>query len=275
MLGFGAPNVKVISNTGIVGAATPWTAVPSHAATPDTDGAVTELISAANNTQESWGIEVLVTATGASTVVAQAKMSILIGGATDDVLLPDLICGYSTLSGLAARYFFPVHVPGGVRIAAVLNTVRTGINSRCMVNLYGGGYPPFRVGSRVDVLGTEISGSRGKAVTPTASGGAASVTEMVASSARDYYAFLPGFQPATDGTLTPTGYFCVGVGIGAATEERIGTWWYGKNTAEDFGPVGSMLPAFRSVPAATRISLLVSNSGANDAAHDGHIYAVA
>jgi hypothetical protein len=31
---------------------------------------------------------------------------------------------------------------------------------------------------------------------------------------------------------------------------------------------------FAKIPAGTRLSLLSSNSGANDAAYDGHIYAV-
>lgn len=273
MLGIPHSDVKTISNMGIVGSATPGTGVPSNATTL-LDGAVTELISAANNTQESWGISVHISETGLSATAAEAKLSILVGGATDDVLIPDLICGYSTALKGGYNYLFPVHVPGGVRVAAMLCSVRTSITARCVVTLYGGPPPPFRVGNRVDVLGAEINGARGQAVTPAASGGTASVTEMVASSARGYFAFLPGFQPATDTTLTGNAQFNVGIGLGATTEERIGTWLFTKDGVEDCGGPIFPLPAFRDVPAATRISLLVSNSTANDAAHDGHIYAV-
>lgn len=264
--------VRVITNGGIVGTATPGTGVPSNATTL-LEGAVTELISAANNNQDSWGIKIFVTATGLAATAAQAKLDILIGGATDDVLIADLICGYA-VTPHGYHYFFPVHVPGGLRIAARLASVRTSITSQVIVELYGGGVPPFRVGRKVTTYGTAINGARGQAVTPAASGAAATVTEMVASSSADHFAFLPGFQPATDTTVTPAGYVNVGIGIGAATEQRIGTWWFAKDTNELCSGPHSAMPAFCEVPAGTRLSLLASNSGANDAAYDGHIYAV-
>jgi hypothetical protein len=266
-------DIKVVTNYGIVGTATPGTGIASNATTL-LDGAVTEILSAANNNQESWGILVNVLATGASATASEAKCTLLIGGATDDVLIPDLICGYSPASQGGYSYFFPLHIPGGVRLAAFLTSVRTSITARVLVQLFAGGVPPFRVGAKVDVLGTEINGARGKAVTPTASGGTASVTEMIASSAYNYFALSPGFQPATDTTITPAGHVNIGIGVGAATEERIGSWMFYKDTAEDCGTAGTIIPAFRNVPAGTRISLLASNSGANDAAYDGHIYAV-
>lgn len=264
--------VRVISNAGIVGSAVPGTAVPGGAVTL-TDGAITELISAANNNQESWGIEIFITATGLAATAAEAKLDILVGGATDDVMIADLICGYA-VTPHGYRYFFPLHIPGGKRIAARLNTVRTAITSQVLVWLFGGGVPPFKVGRKVVTYGTAINAARGKAVVPTASGGTASVTEMTAASSEDHFCFLPGFQPATDTTVTPAGFVNIGIGIGAATEQRIGTWWYGKDTNElQTGP-DPATPAFADVPAGTRLSILASNSGANDAAYDGHVYAV-
>lgn len=267
----GAPTI--ITNGGIVGTALPWTEVPENAST-NTYGAVTELISAANNTQESWGIEIVIWGTGASAAASEAACDILIGGATDDVLISSLLCGYSYQAGFS-RYFFPLHIPRGVRIAAQVSTVRTGITSlpRVGVWLYGGGVPPFPVGRKVTTYGTKINNSRGQAVTPTASGGAASVTQMTASSTEDHFYFLPGFQPATDTTITPQGWMNVGIGVGASTEQRIGTWWYQKDTAEQWvGPLPG-LGSFAHVDAGQRLTLLVSNSGANDAAYDGLIYA--
>ena len=166
--------VRTITNAGIVGTATPGTGVVSNATTL-LDGAVVELITSGNNNQDSWGIAVDISATGLSATAAQAKMTILIGGATDDELLPDLICGYSLASGIGYHYFFPVHVPGGVRIAARIASVRTSITARCVVTLYGGCPPPWRVGRKVTTYGTAINGARGQSVTPTASGGTASV----------------------------------------------------------------------------------------------------
>ena len=263
---------RVVTNGGIVGSATPFTSVASGAST-NTYGAVTELISAANNDQDNWGIAIGIINSGAITTASEATCDILIGGATDDILIKALICGGS-YNARMTTYFFPLYIPSGLRIAAQTSSVRVSAPIRVAAWLYGGGNPPFKTGCRVTTYGTQINNSRGQAVVPTASGGAASVTQMTASSSADEFYFLPGFQNSTDTTVTPAGWMNVGIGVGAATEERIGTWWVGKDTDE--GNTGPMpqFGAFRDVPSATRLSLLVSNSGANDAAYDGLIYAV-
>ncbi len=267
--------IRKITNGGIVGTTTPGTGLPSNATTL-LDGAVTEIISAANNNQESWGIEISISSTGAATAASEACADILIGGATDSVLIAALICGYANAMSTGApgqRYFFPLHIPAGVRIAAQLASVRTGITAQILITLYGGCPPPWRVGRKVTTYGTQINNARGQAVTPTASGGAASVTQMTASSSEDHFAFLPGFQPATDAT-TSARVHNIGIGVGASTEERIGTWWYSQSANEDIGNVHPILPAFKDVPSGSRLTLLASNSGTNDAAYDGLIYAV-
>ena len=263
---------RVITNSGIVGTTTPGTGVPSNATTL-LEGAVTELISAANNNQDSWGIWVSISNTGGSANASEAKLDVLIGGATDDVLIENLICGYSSATKIGVNYFFPLHVPGGVRLAAQLASVRTSITSQVLVYLFGGVEPPFRVGRKVKTYGTAINGARGQAVTPTTNGGAASVTEMIASTAEDHFAFLPGFQPATDTTVN-NGVANIGIGVGASTEDRIGTWWYERDSTEDCGGPFPSMPAFFNAPSGSRLTMLASNSGANDAAYDGHIYAV-
>ncbi len=268
-------DIRVVTNAGIVGSATPWTALPGNATTL-LDGAVTEVISASNNVRDSYGIEIAITGTGLSATAAEAAVDILVGGATDDVLIPALLCGYTAAASGpgVTRYFFPLHIPAGVRIAATLASVRAGITAQIGIWLYGGGTPPWRVGRKVTAYGTQINNARGQAVTPTASGGAASATQMTASSGADHFYFCPGFQPATDTTITPAGWVSVGIGVGASTEERIGTWWFGKDTAESMVSQVPSFGAWREVPSGTRLTLLASNSGANDAAYDGLIYAV-
>lgn len=264
-------DMKTITNMSIVGTATPGTGVPPGGTTL-TYGTVTELISAANNTQDSWLVEVLVIDNGGSAVANQSTLDILIGGATDDVLIPSIICG-STFAATAHSYMFPVHVPRGVRIAARLASLSTTITPRVIIKLHGGGTPPFRVGSQIVALGTKIDNARGQAVTPTASGGAASVTQMIASTTEDYFYFYPGFQCSTDTTVNDRN-INIGIGVGAATEERIGTWLW----LSDAGEHQRIYPdwgVFRDIPAGQRLSLLASNSGTNDAAYDGLIYAVA
>jgi hypothetical protein len=270
---------KIITNGGIVGTATPGTGVPSNA-TPPNDGAVTELISAGNNIQDSWGIHVLIGKTANGAAAAQGCLDILIGGATDDVLIPALICGHAGALAAAGStsigwrsYFFPLHVPQGKRIAAVFASAVANLTSQVIVRLYGGGVPPWRVGRKVKAYGTQINNARGQAVTPAQSGAAASVTEMTASTSEAAFAFLPGFQPATDSTLNFLNY-SIGIGVGAATEDRIGTWLYQCGAQEDMTGPYPDFPAFQDVPAGSRLTLLASNSGTNDAAYDGLIYAV-
>jgi hypothetical protein len=266
--------VKVITNEGIVGTITPGTGLPSNATTL-LDGAVTEIISAANNTQESWGLFVSIANTGVGATVSEACADILIGGATDDVLIAALICGYARASmPNSIQYLFPLHIPAGVRLAARLASVRTSITAQISMHLYGGGVPPWRVGRKVTTYGTQINNARGQAIVPTTSGGAASVTELSAGTSEDHFAFLPGFQPATDSTLQGSS-MSIGIGVGAATEERIGTWRYSVTPGENIEGPWPPIPAFRDVPSGTRLTLLASNSGAaNDAAYDGLIYAV-
>ena len=264
--------VRVITNGGIVGSATPWTAVASGGTTL-TYGTVTELISSTANTQDSWGLEVAIINSGASAAAAEAVVDLLIGGATDDVLAKSLICGY-TYNAAATRYFFPVHIPAGKRIAVQSCSVRTSASIRVGIWLYGSSNPPFHVGKKITTYGTQANAARGVAITPTASGGAASVTQITASTTEAHFYSLPGFQAATDTTITPAGWMNIGIGIGAATEERIGTWWIGKDTTEIFtGPIPA-LGAFHAIPASSRLTILASNSGANDAAYDGLIYCV-
>lgn len=265
-------SVKVISNSGIVGTTSLGTGVPGSGTTL-LYGTTTELISAASNTQDSWGIEVFVWNTGASAVASQATMDLLIGGATDDVLAKALIVGGGPYAASFTQYFFPVHIPAGVRIAAQLASVRVSITARVLIYLYGGGVPPFRVGRKVTTYGTQIDNARGQAVTPTASGGAASVTQMTASTSEDHFFACPGFQVATDTTVNARN-LNIGIGIGAATEQRIGTWWYQTSGSEEISGSFPTLQAFTPIPAGSRLTMLASNSGANDAAYDGLIYCV-
>lgn len=270
-----SPDVNVITNGGIVGTSNPGTAVPDGASV-NTYGTVTELISAANNTQDSWLIEVMVVNTlNPSALVGEMALDILIGGATDDVLISSLLVGGAFYGG-PRTYRFPVHIPAGVRIAARLSAgAAQTTEPRVIVNLYGGCPAPFRVGGRVITFGTKVNNSRGVAVTPTASGGAASVTQIVSSSSDDVFYLLPGFQVSTDSTISTATFVNVGIGVGAATEERIGSWWFSKNASESQSGPWPHEGAWRHVPAGSRLTILASNGGANDTAHDALIYGVA
>lgn len=268
---FGVPHgdVKVITNGGNVGTGTPGTVVAEG--TPPNFGSAVELISAANNTQESWGISVMAFEAGASATANQAAIDILVGGATDDTLISSLLIGGSHAASPRC-YYFPVAVPSGIRVAARMASA-TAVTASVLVKLYGGCTPPHKVGRKVFTYGTKINDSRGLAVTPSESGAAASVTEMTSSSSEDHFYLLPGLQVAVDITIANATTINVGIGLGASTEERIDTWWLTKDAAEHQTMV-PMIGCWRHVPAATRLTLLASNGSTNDTNHDGHIYAV-
>lgn len=272
----GSGNVRVTTNSGTAGTTSWGTGVPPSA-TANTYGTVTELISAANNTQDSWGIEVIIGQTGASATASAASLDILIGGATDDMLIKSLLCGYAYLGGVV-RYIFPIHIPAGLRIAAQASTERTsGSTFRVLVYLYGGGVPPWRVGRKVTTYGTKATNSRGVAITPAASGAAATETQIVAATTEDHFAFESALQIATDTTVAPigSGTIVTQIGVGAATSDKIGgPKWYYRDATEEYSMFGPTFPVFRSVPSGTRLSLWSSNSGANDAAHDAHVYGI-
>jgi hypothetical protein len=256
---------------GIVGSGTPGLGLPSNATTL-LDGAVTEMITSGNNIRDSWGIGIHISAVGAGTTASESAVDILVGGATDDTLISALLVGGPTLSHYRS-FLFPLHIPSGLRIAAVLASVRTGITAGCIIELYGGGVPPWRTGSKVTTYGTQINNARGQAVVPTASGGTSSITEMTASTSADHFAFLPGFQCSTDTTMSGR-VFNIAIAAGASVEERVGTWAFG--TAASESQAGPHPPhcAFRDVASGTRLTMLASNSGSNDGAYDGLIYAV-
>lgn len=265
-----AGQVRTISNAGIVGAF-PGSAITAGAA--DTYGSIVELISAANNDQDSWGISfTILSTTSPGALATQACMDILIGGATDDVLVSSLICG-GAMRAPAINYFFPVHIPQGKRIAAQVSCATASRVFHCAVTLFGGGVPSFRTGRKITTLGTKVNNSRGVTCTTATSGGAAVATQIIASTAEDYFAVLPGFQTETD-TSMATEQMNIGIGIGAATEERIGTWnWAHSSTEENFGP-SPPIPAFKSVPSGSRLTLLASSAGSAETAYGGLIYAV-
>lgn len=266
-------DVKTITNGGIVGTGSPGTALPENATTL-LYGADTSLITSGNNVRDSWGIEIMVMETSASAVASEASVDILLDGDTEDVAIQSLLVG-GAYAAAPRTFFFPLHIPAGKAISARLASVRTAITDpRILVTLYGGCPPPFRVGHKVYTYGTKINNARGQAVTPTASGGAASVTQMTASTSREHFYFLPGYQVSVDTTIGTATWTNIGIGVGASTEERIGTWWHSKSAAEHQFFSYPTFGAWRSVPAGARLTLLASNGGGNDTDQDGLIYAM-
>lgn len=264
----GAGDSRTVTNTGSVGSVVPGAAVPEGASV-NVYGATTEILSAANNTQESWGIHILHTAaTSPAAALAGGTLDILVG---TDTLVSSLIVGGSFACSTRS-YFFPVRIPAGVALSArFASEMAHTTDAEVAIHLHSGGTPPFRVGSKVTTYGTKTNDARGQIVTVTAGGGAAASTTLAASSAEDHFYWLPGFQAQNDSAVTPVSAVNVGIGIGS---QRIGTWWFSKTTEERQSGPWPDLGVFKVAPAGSQVNMLCSNGGANDAQYGGLIYAV-
>lgn len=265
--------LRVQHNTGTVGASPYGTAVTTGAAA-STKGTAVELIASTNF--DAYWVCVITNAYGASATASRGLVDILIGTATEEILIPDLMmgnCGGATGDSPAKTWMFPLYVPAGARIAAQAAGDRVSTAMRVSVYLYGGhGTPPFRVGSKVTTYGIGTVPA-GTAITPGASGAEGSWTEITSSTTSDHFALCPSLQ-INDSTQA-TRIYAADLGVGAATEEEVAAqYWYHADSAETLGGPFNPMPTFVDIPSATRLVMRVSNSGTNDAAYEAAIHAV-
>ena len=244
----------------------------TSAANSATKGAVTQLI--ASTAFDSYLMQVIVTGVANSATTSRLCCDILIGAATEEVLIADLLGGFAaTLLGdnqSPMTWMFPLYIPAGTRLAArvagdrLSNTVQVG------VQLWGGnGYPPFPVGQRVVTYGiTTVPG--GTNVTPGASGAEGAWTQITASTTEDLICVVPSAQPPTGDTTLSTGLLRWDVGVGAATEEVIAGsgreqsfLWRLSSIETAMGPLNN-LPLFADIPSGSRLTMRASRHNALD-----------
>lgn len=256
--------VRVDHNMGTIASATPGTSVTTGAGA-STKGTPAQLI--ASTAFDAYWVRVIAMNYGSNAVSSAGCLDILIGAATEEVLIPNLLMGFcGTVAGQGRGpkvWDFPLYVPGGSRIAAQCAGERTTTAMRVGIFLYGGnGYPPFRVGSKVTTygIGTVPDG------VSIAAGNAAegSWTEITSGTSEDHFALVPSFQCSADSSLI-TRAVAVDLGVGAATEEEIAAQYgYGTDIGEAMdGPFNSM-PFFGDIPSGSRLVMRASNSGTTD-----------
>lgn len=267
--------VQVQHNFGTVGSTTAGTSCTTGATTA-TKGTPAQIF--ASTSFDTYWVTILAHSYGAAANIRQGCMDILIGAATEEVLIPNLLMGhcgaYATSGNGPKRWDFPLYIPAGSRIAVQAAGNATSTAFRVVMFLRGGnGYPPFRVGSKVTTYGMGTV-PRGTTITPGASGAEGAWTQITASTTEDHFAFVPSFQVATDATTTVS-VQAVDIGIGAATEEMIAeSYWYAVDSSEYMGGPYNSFPCFADVPSGTRLVMRASNSTTNDASYDGVIHAV-
>ncbi len=258
-------------NTGAVGVASVGTSVTTGAAS-GTKGSATQLIAA--TAFDAYRIIVCANNYGNNTSASGGVLDIMVGSATEEVLIPDLLMGNAGQFNQGPKVWdFPLYIPAGARLSARAAGERTSTAMFVAVWLYGGnGYPPFRVGSKVTSYGIG-STPAGTAITPGQNNAEGAWTEIVASTSEDHFAFVPSFQLLGDGTMGVR-TFQVDVGIGSATEELVGSYWFTTTSSETTGGPINATPVFQDIPSGTRLAMRASNSSTNDSGYEGAIHAV-
>lgn len=241
-------------------------------------GTAVELIASTNF--DAYWVKLTAGGYGVAATASQGCFDLLIGAATESILIADMLMGHcggdtTTSADVGPKTWeFPLYIPAGSRLAAQAAGVRTALGVYITVELWGGdGYPAWPVGSRVTTYGMGTV-PRGTTITPGASGAAGSWTQITASTSYDHIALVPSFQVATDTTVNRR-HITVEMGVGAATEELIShPYFYQTGTNEFMAGAYNGLPTFCNIPASSRLVMRASNGGTNDAAYDGVIHAV-
>lgn len=266
-------SLLVQHNTGSIGAGAPGTSVTTGAAS-STKGAVAEIYSA--TLFDAYWVSILANGYAASVVDSRGAMDILIGAATESVLIANLLFGGASTIGTRAgmkRWDFPLYIPAGSRLAVQAAGMRLSTAFSVAMYLYGGhGHPPFRVGQKVTTYGMGTVPD-GTTIVPGINGADGTWTQIAASTNEDHFAFVPSFQDGD--TVVGDRLINLSMGIGVATEQEIqsGAWW---NTSSVEGVGGPMpcMPAFADVPAGTRLAMRASNNSTNDVLYNACIHAV-
>lgn len=155
-------------------------------------------------------------------------------------------------------YFAPLFVPAGTQLWA---RCQSNIASNVLdVNVQGWGGPDrpasFPVIHKWEAEGEAAGSSVGTTIVPGASGAQGTYTQMVASSAFDYVGAMMA-HACEDTTMTLTSQ-TGGIGIGAATEQDLGTCYFAVHTTNE--RIGSeSIPVFADIPAATRLAARMSS----------------
>lgn len=257
-------------NLGTVGDITLGATVTTGG-TAATKGTAVELI--ASTSFDVYMVRLQVSNYGLSATISDAMLDIMVGGATEEVIIPNILVGGSRggniaapiPSGLGRSYSFPVYIPAGTRISAKAAGARTSTAMNVGIMLEGGhGIPPYPVASVVTSYPAAPSVPRGQAITPGTSAAEGAWTEVVASTTSAHFAVMPSFQSEQDTTMTEKQY-ALDIGLGAATEEMMAEGYqFGSGTGELFDGPWPDFPAYFDIPSGSRLTARVSCSGALD-----------
>jgi hypothetical protein len=245
-------------------------------ASASTKGSPAELFS--STSFDCYFLTVIAHGLAQGSMASQGSMDLLIGAATEEILIADMLCGYcpkETDNTAPKVWNFPLYIPAGSRLAAQAASARTSHLFRVGAFLHGGdGYPPFRVGGKVTTYGMGTVPD-GTTITPGSSGAEGAWAQMTAGTSEDHFALVPSFQPSGVTSLGAR-VMPVDIGIGAATEEQVAEGYvFTISTVERMaGPFFPVLPCLQDIPSGTRLVMRASHGGTPESTYNGVIHAV-
>lgn len=258
----------VVRTVGAVAGASSVATTVTASASANTKGAVVELV-AATEFNANW---MLVQLTNASTGAVFFLIDIMIGAATEQVIVPNLFAATRTGVGGSDSYLIPIFVPKGSRLSARCQS--NSISATIAVSLVlmsgtmlGGGQSP----SFVSAYGADTAATLGTNVDP---GGVANTdsswVQLTASTDRAHHWLIVAGRFG-DANITTGAAWRLSIGIGAATETvLIADLHVSAGTNEDL-PYGAVaqLPCF--VPAGSRLTARVRCTNITDSDRDTHL----
>lgn len=267
---------RVQHNLGSVGTANVGTSVTTGASSA-TKGTPAEIFSA--TLFDAYKMRLVIG--GGSLAVSNTNsaccVDILIGAATAEVLIPNLLVGMAgpfNGANVGPRYFeFPIYIPAGSRIAAQAASLRTSQAVRVGVILIGGdGNPSHRVAGRVVTYGIGTV-PNGTSITQGASGAEGAWAAITASTTERHWGLVPSYQCSA--TAAQNAAMAVDIGMGGAGAEvqiSEGHIWHSDAAERMSGPFHTE-PVIMDIPAGTRLVMRCSSSG-TAVAGDGALHAL-
>ena len=262
--------LRTQSNAAAIATLTPGTAVTTGA-TSSTKGSPTQIF--ASTDFDVWGVTLVFSDHGFGATASDACFDLLIG-ANDDVLIPDILCGYSPLSQQlgSQRYWFPLFIPAGVKVSGRAAGLRTSTTMRVQAFLEGGTIsPPWRVGSRCTTYGITTVPDGTTVVAGNGSEGA--WTQITASTTDTHFYLVPSFQ-ATNSTGIGGRAIAVDYGVGGSGAEiQLGSAGYSTSNVEQMSTLGDLGGEDVNVATGSRLVMRASASAVPDS-YNGALHGV-
>lgn len=243
---------------------TVWGTTVTAAAALHTKGVYSQLIASTNF---DWnGFWLGVANTGLSATQTDMLLDIAIGGAaSEQVLLPNLLCGWRGTQNLSPMMIFvPIFIARGTRIAARLQSLISSDTADVLIignagasGIWGG--PLFSGADAIGIDAGSPTSSHGTSVTPWSAGSPDSPIVSIGSAVTRHYGAIMLGIGGTLANLTQTNIayhwkLCIG-------SQFVAQWYHQSHTTEIVTGPFPPTPFLQSIPNGTQLQVQATASG--------------